>query len=178
MLTPELTRAEIESEITITQAELGTQIITEGQAAFRMKLCRMALAALEAAKQGEGWEGLPGYHPGCNYLASTVTGHCNKCGAYVPPTTEAQPPASQGGEALDLHELREAAGETGNGVCPHAYALCPHCQPPASQGVDLMTAWLQGYESGVHDAEHPTLQPAFNPYEDKAAPAPSVNKGE
>ena len=39
----------------------------------------------------------------------------------------------------------------------------------------LMAAWMQGYEAGVHDTEHPTLQPAFNPYEDKASkPAPEA----
>ena len=125
-------------------------------------LCDMALASLEAA---------PSSCPVCRtWTAGGVCLSCYEAGH--------RDQAAPSGEALDLHELREAAGEAGNGVCPHAYALCPHCQPPASQGVDLMTAWLQGYESGVHDAEHPTLQPAFNPYEDKAAPAPSVNKGE
>jgi hypothetical protein len=41
------------------------------------------------------------------------------------------------------------------------------CKATAQE--DLMVAWMQGYESGVHDAEHPSLQPAFNPYENPPA---------
>jgi hypothetical protein len=75
---------------------------------------------------------------------------------------KAQPlEAAKQGEALDLHELREAAGETGNGVCPHAYPLCPHCQPPASQG---------GCEPGCLVCAHNRAR--------QAALAPTVNKEE
>ena len=127
-------------------------------------ICDMALAHLEAEQKVQAIEMERNESCSkCGIMPQKYSDLVRYCKCCNPASLEAAP----SGEALDLHKLRE----TGNGVCPHAYALCPHCQPPASQGGEALRDAAEYFRDRC--LPHPETPEWL---QHSAALSPSVNK--